>query len=53
MEGKREQQLLLEVIVDLLNHKAVLVGHALLELQGTDVVLDVLGVLKFHLFQVN
>ena len=53
MEGKRKQQLLLKIIVDLLNHKAVLVGHTFLELQRTDVVLNVLRVLDFHLFQVN
>ena len=53
VERKCKQQLLLKVIVNLLNHKAVLVGHTLLELQRTDVVLDVLRVLEFHLFQVN
>ena len=44
VEGKRKQQLLLKVIVDLLNHEAMLVGHTLLEYKRTNVILYVLRV---------
>ena len=52
MEAHGEEQLSLEVVFDLHDDEAVLLGHALLESQWPDVVFDLPLVERFHAAQI-
>ena len=53
METHSEEQLSLQVVLDFHNHEAVLLSHALLEGKGSDVVLDLPLIQRFHAGQID